>query len=256
MDTVRQSDFTNAVEQLAYEIWNKYGPGAYASNEAYNELKEKVRFSSWIVSPAHRKDVVEFTKQLHSDSQQSLYEQAIAGMVEFVWRQIKRIVSENSAQYFCVEFPDQNRWLTFEDIYSEERPPKVPMSKVQSDGTVTAHQRSNAVHFRDSTEAEEHAEEFCKAYIISGMTSPTIKIVAFNKNDEPIPAAKMFIPSVLMKIGGFPYPQDKIPVWCRMEKEAHDVAGGCWGISFGDVERQGRDFCLECELNDRTESVK
>lgn len=243
-------DFIKSVEKIADGIWQKYGPAAYASSDAYNELKQNVRYSSWIVSPTHCKLVLQYTRAWSVSPEQKLSDtdQAIHGMTEIVWKKIQKIVSDNEVSYFCVYFPDQDRHLTYEDIFLDDRPPKVPMVKGMVEGL------SNAVRFMDNIGAEEAAEDFCKAYIVAGIKLPTISIVAFNSSDKAIPCAKAFKPEALMKRGcGFPYSKDKIPNWCRMEAVAHEVAGGCWGISGGEVERKGRDHCLGCELNDRTE---
>lgn len=40
-----------------------------------------------------------------------------------------------------------------------------------------------------------------------------------------------------------------IPYWCGMHKDDHfDGMGGCWGISYGYVFREGRDYCKCCDL--------
>jgi hypothetical protein len=38
-----------------------------------------------------------------------------------------------------------------------------------------------------------------------------------------------------------------IPLYCRMSGIDHlDGMGGCWGISYGLVAQQGRDYCRLC----------
>lgn len=40
----------------------------------------------------------------------------------------------------------------------------------------------------------------------------------------------------------------EIPVWCRMNLEAHaDGMGGCWGISGGFIKEMGEKYCKGCE---------
>jgi len=42
----------------------------------------------------------------------------------------------------------------------------------------------------------------------------------------------------------------KIPEWCRMSPREHaDGMGGCWGILFGHVEKEGESYCQECEFH-------
>lgn len=39
----------------------------------------------------------------------------------------------------------------------------------------------------------------------------------------------------------------KIPSWCGMPKDYHeDGVGGCWGISYGYVEKKGENCCKNC----------
>jgi len=39
-----------------------------------------------------------------------------------------------------------------------------------------------------------------------------------------------------------------IPTWCSMPKESHhDNIGGCWGITYGLVARNGNSYCIDCE---------
>lgn len=38
-----------------------------------------------------------------------------------------------------------------------------------------------------------------------------------------------------------------VPRWCRLPIPDHfDGMGGCWGVSFGRVGREGRDYCKCC----------
>ena len=38
-----------------------------------------------------------------------------------------------------------------------------------------------------------------------------------------------------------------VPRWCRMHPMEHfDGMGGCWGIHYGLVDRDGRDYCKRC----------
>lgn len=39
----------------------------------------------------------------------------------------------------------------------------------------------------------------------------------------------------------------KIPLWCYMHPDEHLCAGGCWGISYGNVEKEGEKYCKSCE---------
>lgn len=39
----------------------------------------------------------------------------------------------------------------------------------------------------------------------------------------------------------------KIPNWCTMSPEEHfDGVGGCWGIQYGHVEKEGVSYCNQC----------
>ena len=43
-----------------------------------------------------------------------------------------------------------------------------------------------------------------------------------------------------------------VPRWCRMPISDHfDGMGGCWGVSQGCVEEQGRDYCRNCGFHRR-----
>ena len=40
----------------------------------------------------------------------------------------------------------------------------------------------------------------------------------------------------------------KIPAWCNMHILQHyDGVGGCWGINYAYVEKQGEEYCRSCE---------
>ena len=40
-----------------------------------------------------------------------------------------------------------------------------------------------------------------------------------------------------------------IPKWCKMPKGYHnDGMGGCWGISYGYISREGEAYCKNCEF--------
>lgn len=40
----------------------------------------------------------------------------------------------------------------------------------------------------------------------------------------------------------------EIPSWCKMPLgHHHDGIGGCWGISYGYVAREGEKYCQNCE---------
>jgi hypothetical protein len=39
-----------------------------------------------------------------------------------------------------------------------------------------------------------------------------------------------------------------IPYWCGMHPMDHFQVGGCWGISYGRVNKEGRDYCRGCGL--------
>lgn len=39
-----------------------------------------------------------------------------------------------------------------------------------------------------------------------------------------------------------------IPSWCMMHPDEHDDGmGGCWGISYGYVKKEGESYCSNCE---------
>lgn len=43
---------------------------------------------------------------------------------------------------------------------------------------------------------------------------------------------------------------DVVPEWCQMPPSEHlDALGGCWGISYGEVEKKGKAHCEKCEYN-------
>jgi len=44
------------------------------------------------------------------------------------------------------------------------------------------------------------------------------------------------------------YTLDQVPNWCYMSPEEHACLGGCWGISYGNVAREGESYCKGCEL--------
>lgn len=42
-----------------------------------------------------------------------------------------------------------------------------------------------------------------------------------------------------------------VPPWCQLHPECHqDGVGGCWGITFGYVDRKGKEYCDNCEYYD------
>lgn len=44
-----------------------------------------------------------------------------------------------------------------------------------------------------------------------------------------------------------------VPRWCGMSIDDHfDGMGGCWGVSHGLVQQQGRDYCRLCSFYRRT----
>jgi len=48
-----------------------------------------------------------------------------------------------------------------------------------------------------------------------------------------------------------------VPEWCQMPASEHlDGLGGCWGISYGEVERLGQKHCEKCEYNSANNGVQ
>lgn len=45
------------------------------------------------------------------------------------------------------------------------------------------------------------------------------------------------------------YSLDQVPSWCYMHPNEHQACGGCWGISYGNVARDGEKHCLTCEYH-------
>ena len=44
------------------------------------------------------------------------------------------------------------------------------------------------------------------------------------------------------------YCSGEIPKWCGLSPSAHnDGLGGCWGISYGFVRKEGEAYCANCE---------
>jgi len=245
-----REEFDKAVDAIAETVWLKYGPeGAlYHSDSAaaYEEIKSLVKFSSWIVSPVHLEMTFGFTKQFHyavTGIHQAPFsaEQAIKGMIQLCCNRFMEIHSKNEVFYYKVHFVVQKRFLAHKEIYDEgdaPGPPLPPKGRVGliEDATFIAH-----------IDAEEAAEEFCRAYLIAGMVPPKIQIVAFNSNHEEIPKPQQFLPVQIKN--KFPYTKADIPEWCQLPMHEHEVAGGCWGISSGQVAQKGKDHCHSCLFN-------
>lgn len=45
------------------------------------------------------------------------------------------------------------------------------------------------------------------------------------------------------------YSLDQVPLWCHMHPDEHQCAGGCWGISYGEVAKKGEAHCMTCEYH-------
>ena len=37
------------------------------------------------------------------------------------------------------------------------------------------------------------------------------------------------------------------PAWCRLSPAEHLCAGGCWGITYGQVAEKGESYCRTCD---------
>lgn len=232
--------FTLSVEGIANVVWAKFGPDGWNSPAAYAEIKAQVQYCSWIVSDDHARQVLSYTKYApwqEGQSKRTTRADAVSAMIHAVEEKLGRIVLDNEVFYWQVKFVETGRFLMMGEIDSQ------PTSEERSFKV--------ALTFCTEIEAEEAAEEFCIGYLAAGVVPPKIHIVGFNSAHQEIPHSKMFVgPAAKKPSARSSYPATEIPNWCKMSIDEHqDGAGGCWGISYGEVARKGEDHCENCEYH-------
>lgn len=171
-------EYKLAVNEIANRVWEKFGPQEWRSANAYETIKQEVRFSSWIVSISHAAKIRNYFGA----------ELASTKMMEDVEKSLEQIVINNAAFHYKVRFVSNNRFLTVGEMGIEHQQ-KGWGSQCVFHGT----EFETPAEFCLEIEAEEAADEFCAGYLAAGVTPPRIQIVGFNSANKEIPRGRMYV---------------------------------------------------------------